>query len=464
MTKHQTEKKLSLFDSTAIIIGSMIGSGIFIVSAEIARKVETPGMLLMAWIVTGIITIFGALSYGELAAAMPKAGGQYVYIKEAFGPLYGFMYGWTLFAVIQTGTIAAVAVAFAKFTGVFFPVISGDNLILQAGILKVSTQQLLAILLIIFLSLYNFRNIKAGALLQNIFTVSKILALMLLVILGLYFGMNGHGSISNFHPAFPDIITLTTIGVFGAAMTGSLFSADAWNNITFTAGEVKNPQRNLPLSLVIGTSTVIILYLLANVAYIYVLPIEKIQHAENDRVATLLMETITGNSGKFFMAAMIMVSTFGCLNGCILTAARVYYAMAKDKMFLAQAAKLNKNNVPANSLAMQCIWSCLLCFTGTYGDLLNYIMFAVMLFYILTISGLFVLRKKRPDMERPYKAFGYPVIPAIYIVLASLVALNMLIYQTQFSLYGLIIILTGIPIYYFFSRRPASTADLPLEK
>ncbi len=453
MEKKTEEKKLSLFDSTAIIIGSMIGSGIFIVSAEIARKVETPGMLLLAWAITGIITIFGALSYGELAAAMPKAGGQYVYIKEAFGPLYGFLYGWTLFAVIQTGTIAAVAVAFAKFTGVFFPVISGDNYLFQAGFLKVSSQQVLAIFLIIFLSLYNFRNVKAGAFLQNIFTVSKVLALLILVVLGIYFGFHGFGNSANFKPTFPDIITLTTIGVFGAAMTGSLFSADAWNNITFTAGEVKNPQKNLPLSLFLGTSTVILLYMLANIAYIYVLPIEQIQHAENDRVATLLMETILGNNGKFFMAAMIMVSTFGCLNGCILTAARVYYAMAKDGMFLKQAAKLNKNDVPANSLTMQCIWACILCFSGTYGDLLNYIMFAVMLFYILTISGLFRLRITRPEMERPYKAFGYPVIPAVYIILASLVAINMLIYQTDFSLYGLIIILTGVPVYYIFRKK-----------
>ncbi len=453
MENNKVEKKLTLLDSTAIIIGSMIGSGIFIVSAEISRTVETPGMLLMAWVVTGIITIFGALSYGELAAAMPKAGGQYVYIREAFGKLYGFLYGWTLFAVIQTGTIAAVAVAFAKFTGVFFPVISGDNYLFQAGFLKVNTQQILAIFLIIFLSLYNFRNVKAGAFLQNVFTVSKVLALLLLVVLGIYFGINGLGSSEHFKPAFPDIITLTTIGVFGAAMTGSLFSADAWNNITFTAGEVKNPQKNLPLSLLLGTSTVILLYLLANIAYLYVLPIEKIQHAENDRVATLMMETILGNSGKYFMAAMIMVSTFGCLNGCILTAARVYYAMAKDGMFLKQAATLNKNQVPANSLTMQCIWACILCFSGTYGDLLNYIMFAVMLFYILTISGLFVLRVRKPDMERPYKTFGYPFIPAVYILLASLVALNMLIYQTQFSLYGLIIILTGVPVYFIFRKK-----------
>ena len=457
MANNILEKKLSLFDSTAIIIGSMIGSGIFIVSAEIARKVETPGMLLLAWVITGIITIFGALSYGELAAAMPKAGGQYIYIKEAFGPLYSFLYGWTLFAVIQTGTIAAVAVAFAKFTGVFFPAISAETHLVEIGSFTISSQQVLAILLIVFLSLYNFRGVKAGALLQNIFTVSKVLALLVLIILGIYFGMTSPGGISNFKPVFPDVITLTTIGVFGAAMTGSLFSADAWNNITFTAGEVRNPQRNLPLSLFMGTATVILLYLLANVAYLYVLPIEKIQHAENDRVATLLMETILGNSGKFFMAAMIMISTFGCLNGCILTAARVYYAMAKDKMFLKQAATLNKNNVPANSLTMQCIWACLLCFSGTYGDLLNYIMFAVLIFYILTISGLFVLRIKKPEMERPYRAFGYPLIPAVYIILASLVALNMLIYQSRFSVYGLIIIFTGIPVYYIFRKSQKST-------
>jgi len=445
-------KQLSLLDSTAIIIGSMIGSGIFIVSAEIASKVETPGMLILAWVVTGIITILGALSYGELAAAMPKAGGQYIYLKEAFGPLYGFLYGWTLFTVIQTGTIAAVAVAFAKFTGVFIPEISGDNILLQLGIINISSQQVLAISIIILLSLYNYREVKAGALLQNIFTITKVAALLLLVVLGLYFGYQGIGTIDNFSPLFPDVITLTTIGVFGAAMTGSLFSADAWNNITYTAGEVKNPQRNLPLSLLLGTSTVIILYLLANIAYIYVLPIEKIQNAENGRVATLMMNTVLGDKGRFFMAAMIMISTFGCLNGIILTAARVYYAMAKDGLFFKKAGTLNKNHVPANSLTMQCIWACLLCFSGTYNDLLNYIMFAVMIFYVLTISGLFVLRIKRPEMERPYKAFGYPVLPAIYVILAALVAINMLIYQSKFSLYGLIIILLGIPVYFAFKK------------
>lgn len=452
-------KKLSLLDSTAIIIGSMIGSGIFIVSAEIARQVETPGMLMLAWIVTGVITILGALSYGELAAAMPKAGGQYIYLKEAFGPLYGFLYGWTLFAVIQTGTIAAVAVAFAKFTGVFIPEISATNSLLQIGSFAITSQQLLAISVIILLSIYNFREVKAGAILQNIFTVTKVASLLLLVILGLYFGFNGIGNVDNFKPMFPDLITLATIGVFGAAMTGSLFSADARNNITYTAGEVRNPQRNLPLSLFLGTSTVILLYLLANIAYIYVLPIEQIKNAENDRVATLMMNTILGDKGRFFMAAMIMVSTFGCLNGIILTAARVYYAMAKDGLFFKKAGTLNKNQVPANSLTMQCVWACLLCFSGTYNDLLNYIMFAVMIFYVLTISGLFVLRKKRPDMERPYKAFGYPVLPAIYILLAALVAINMLIYQSEFSMYGFIIILLGIPVYFFFKRGTPNQTD-----
>lgn len=446
------EKKLSFFDSTAVIIGSMIGSGIFIVSAEIARQVETPGMLLLAWIISGIITILGALSYGELAAMMPKAGGQYIYLKESLGPIYGFLYGWSLFGVIQTGTIAAVAMAFAKYTGVFFPSINPDP-IADLGLFTINTQQLLAVALVVFLSVYNYRGVKAGALMQNIFTVSKILALLLLVILGLYFGFSGSGDWSHFSPAFPDVISWTTIGVFGAAMTGSLFSADAWNNITYTAGEVKNPQRNLPLSLFVGTSTVIFLYLLANVAYLYVLPIESIKTAENDRVATLLMQTILGDEGRIFMAAMVMISTFGCLNGVIFTAARVYYAMAKDGLFFKQAAKLNKNDVPANSLTMQCIWACLLCFSGTYGQLLNYIMFVVMLFYVLTITGLFVLRVKKPNAERPYKAFGYPVLPAIYILLAFSVSMVMLKYQTGDSLRGLFIVLLGIPVYYWLSFR-----------
>lgn len=446
-------KKLNLLDSTTIIVGSMIGSGIFLVSADIAKQVQTPGMLLLAWVVTGIITMLAALSYGELAAAMPKAGGQYVYIREAFGRLPGFLYGWTLFSVIQTGTIAAVGIAFAKFTGVFFPSIAETNIVADFGLFAINTQQILAVAVIIFLSVYNYREVKSGAFIQNIFTITKVGALLFLVIIGIWYGFTSEGSSQHFSPAFPSVIDLTTIGIFGAAMTGSLFSADAWNNITFTAGEVENPKRNLPLSLLLGTGTVILLYFLANVAYISVLGMDKIANAENRRVATSMMEIILGAKGKYFMAAMIMISTFGCLNGIIFTAARVYYAMAKDGMFLKSAAKLNKNNVPANSITMQCIWSVLLCFTGTYGKLLEYIMFAVMLFYLITISGLFVLRVKKPEMERPYKAFGYPVIPALYLLLAAWVSYTMLINQTMSCIYGLVIILIGLPVYLTLKRR-----------
>jgi APA family basic amino acid/polyamine antiporter len=448
-----SEKKLNLLDSTSIIMGSMIGSGIFIVSAEIARQVNTPGMLIIAWVVTGIITVLGALSYGELAAAMPHAGGQYVYLREAYNPLTGFLYGWSVFTVIQTGTIAAVAVAFAKFTGVFIPLISPENHLFSIGSFTVNTQQLLAVMVILLLSATNFRAIKTGALVQNVFTITKILALLLLIVLGLSFSSESNGvTAEHFKPFFPENFSWLTLGIFGAAMTGSLFSADAWNNITYTAGEVKNPQRNLPLSLALGTGTVILLYILANIAYLNVLSIDQIKNADNDRVGTLMMETVLGEKGKLFMAAMIMISTFGCLNGVILSGARVYYAMANDKLFFRQAGTLNKNHVPAYSIIIQCIWSCILCFTGTYGDLLNYIMFAVMLFYVLTIAGLFILRRKKPDMPRPYKVIGYPYLPAFYVLLAVAVTVVMLLYQTRFSLYGLVIILAGIPVYFIFKR------------
>lgn len=452
-----TTKKLSLLDSTTIIMGSMIGSGIFIVSTDIVRQVNTPGMLLMAWIITGVITVLGALSYGELAAMMPRAGGQYVYLKEAYNPLFGFLYGWTLFSVIQTGTIAAVAMAFALFTGVFIPEINNHPL-MTLGTIEINTQQLLAVTVIVLLSLYNFRNVKASALMQNIFTITKVAALLVLVGVGLYFGFTTAGNTENFKPFFPSVITLTTLGVFGAAMTGSLFSADAWNNITYTAGEVKNPQRNLPLSLFMGTSVVILLYFLANVAYIQVLGVDQIAAADNKRLGSVMMQAILGENGKFFMAAMIMISTFGCLNGLIFTAGRVYYAMAKDGLFFKQAATLNKNNVPAKSLTMQCIWAGLLCFSGTYGKLLGYVMFAVMIFYVLTVVGLFILRIKRPDMERPYKSFGYPILPALYVLLAFLVVVVMYIYQREDSQRGLIIMLIGIPVYYLFKRFSKSQA------
>lgn len=445
----KTRRGLNLLDSSMLIMGSMIGSGIFIVSPDIARNVHTPGLLLLSWIMAGLITILGALSYGELAAAMPKAGGQYIYLKEAYNKLMGFLYGWTLFAVIQTGTIAAVGIGFAKYTGVFFNGISTESFILSIGSFHVSTQQALAIAVILLLTFYNFSSVKKGAVMQNIFTFTKIAALIGLVVLGLVFGYtSGKGSAAHFSPAFPGSFTLPMAGIFFSAMLGSLFSCDAWNNITFTAGEVVNPQRNIPRALLIGTGTVIGIYILANIAYLYVLPIDTIAHAKDDRVATLLLQTVMGAPGLIVMAALVMVSTFGCLNGIILTGARVYYAMAKDGLFFRPAARLNKNDVPANSLAFQGIWASLLVLSGSYSDLLAYVMFAVLLFYILTIGGVFILRKTQPHLPRPYKTLGYPFLPATYIVLALIVCVCMLIYQTEFAGRGLLIVLVGIPIYY----------------
>ncbi len=446
------KKKLSLLDSAMLIMGSMIGSGIFITSAQIARDVKTPGMLLLSWAVAGIITILGALSYGELAAAMPKAGGQYIYLKEAYNKLIAFLYGWTLFTVIQTGTIAAVAVGFAKFTGIFIPEISAEHILLTIGILKISTQQVLAISVIILLTLTNFRSLKTGAIIQNFFTAIKIISLLGMIAIGFYFGCTGKGSFSHFSPAFPEVISMGTLGIFGAALVGSLFSADAWNNITFTAGEVNQPQRNLPLSLILGTGTVLSIYFLANVMYLYILPIAQIQHAPQDRVATLILETLLGKSGAFLMAAMIIISTFGCLNGIILSGARVYYAMAKDKLFFPAAGKLNKKEVPANALVMQAVWASGLTLTGSYGNLLDYVMFAVILFYILTVIGIFILRIKRPEMERPYKALGYPFLPGLYIAFAGFFCVSLLAYKPEYSYPGLGIVLLGIPVYFLSNK------------
>ncbi|MBD0259290.1 MAG: amino acid permease [Cytophagales bacterium] len=446
------QKALTLLDSSMLIMGSMIGSGIFIVSAGMARDLQSPGLLLLAWLVTGLITVFGALSYGELAAAMPQAGGQYVYLKEAYNPMVAFSYGWTLFAVIQTGTIAAVGVAFAKFTGVFVESISAQNLLLQIGSFSISTQQLLAIGCIVALSLLNFRSVKTGALVQNLLTFTKIGALAVMIGLGLFAMLTRTEPLPVTAPAgdssLSDLAPAVFLGVFFSAMVGSLFSSDAWNNITFTAGEVQNPQRNLPLSLIIGTGSVTLIYLLANLVYVYNLPLESIQTAPEDRVATLLMQSIMGPSGSYFMAAMVMVSTFGCLNGIILAGARVYYAMAKDNLFFKPAARLNGNGVPANALLFQCVWACLLALSGSYGDLLDYVMFAVILFYILTIAGIFILRRTRPGMPRPYKALGYPVIPALYILLATGFCVSLLVYRGQFAFWGLVIVLLGVPLYY----------------
>lgn len=451
MSKPESSKKLNLLDSSMLIMGSMIGSGIFIVSAGIAKDVQTPGMLLLIWAVTAIMTVFGALSYGELAAAMPEAGGQYIFLKRIYHELFGFLYGWTVFTIIQTGTIAAVAVAFAKFAGVFWPKYISPNIILaDLGFLKISSQQVLGVVTILFLTFSNLSKVKSSAYLQNFFTFAKIAALVVIVIFGIWAGVDGKGNVDNFSPAWPDMLTLGTIAVFGAAMVGSLFSADAWNNITYVAAEVDNPKRNLPLSMLIGTGSVVLIYFFINVVYVYILPIEQIQHAPQERVGTLLMETIGGDWGLKFMAALIMVATFGCLNGVILAGARVYYAMAKDGLFFKPAAKLNKNNVPANSLLMQGIWACILVFSGSYGELLDYVIFAVLLFYILTVGGVFVLRITQPELPRPYKTFGYPILPAIYLILAIVVCGSLLYLKFDNTWPGLVLVLIGVPVYYVF--------------
>ena len=447
------QKGLNLLDSTMIIMGGMIGSGIFIVSADIAKMVASPGLLLLAWVVTGIITIFGALSYGELAAMFPQAGGQYVYLRTTYGKLIAFLYGWALFMVIQTGTSAAVGVAFAKYTGVFLPFISGDNAVLSIGSFTVSTQQLLAVTVIWALTFFNYREVKTGAVLQNILTFIKIASLLGMIGVGLWYGFTTEGSSANFSPLLPDTFSWSMLAVFGVAMTGSLFSADAWNNVTFTAGELNNPRRDLPLSLIIGTGSVIGLYILANIAYLYAMPTSAIAAAEQGRVATALMSLVMGDTGKYVMAAAIMISTLGCLNGVLMTAARVYYTMAKDGLFFKQAATLNKAGVPAVALTFQAVWASILALSGSYGNLLNYIMFTVLLFYILTVACVFILRRTMPDAERPYRALSYPIIPALYIILTTAVCAVMLIDSPTFAGGGLLIILAGVPVFYAIDKE-----------
>jgi APA family basic amino acid/polyamine antiporter len=488
---------LGPISATALVMGSMIGSGIFIVSADIARLVDSPALLIGAWLLTGFLTITGALAYGELAAMMPHAGGQYVYLREALGPLWGFLYGWTLYLVIQTGTIAAVGVAFGKFLGVFFPSVSSTHwlihlwhvppipigpMVLGNMDVGLNTQNLAAILLVIFLSVVNIFGVQTGAAVQNIFTFAKTAALLGLVLLGLFVGRNAQAIAANFganfwrnagwhalHPVQVGIggplALVGTLTILCVAQVGSLFSSDAWNNITFTAAEVQNPKRNLPLALALGTGAVTLLYILANVVYLTVLPLQGdahgatilargIQHASEDRVATAVFQQIFGSSGAAIMAAAILVSTFGCNNGLILAGARVYYAMAKDGLFFRSAARLHpKYHTPVHSLAMQCLWTCILCISGSYGQLLDYIIFAVLVFYILTIAGLFVLRVKEPARARPYRAFGYPVLPLLYILIATLIDVVLLRYKPQYTWPGLIIVLLGIPVYFLWSKR-----------
>ena len=486
-----------------LVMGSMIGSGIFIVSAEISREVNSPALLIGAWLVTGFMTIVGALCYGELAAMMPRAGGQYVYLREALGPLWGFLYGWTLFLVIQTGTIAAVGVACGKFLGVFFPSISSSHWILHLwkvppiaigpmvlGNMDVglSTQNLVAILVVIFLSVVNIFGVRTGATIQNIFTAAKVSALAGLVLFGLFIGRNAQALAANFQGHFWEnaglaarhavqvgvggpTVLVGTLTILAVAQVGSLFSADAWNNVTFTAGEVKNPQRNLPLSLALGTGVVILLYVLCNVIYLNVLPLDGsatggtilergIKYATEDRVATAVMTQMLGGIGGALMAVAIMISGFGCANGLILSGARVYYAMAKDGLFFRNVAKLHPNyKTPAVSLMVQMVWTCILCISGSYSQLLDYIVFAVLVFYILTIGGLFILRRTHPDADRPYRAVGYPVLPAIYIVMALFIDVVLLRYKPQYTWPGLIIVLLGIPVYYLWNAKASRKVE-----
>jgi len=497
-------KGINLTSATTLVIGSMIGSGIFIVSADIARLVASPALLVLAWTVTGFMTIVGALTYGELAAMMPKAGGQYVFLRESLGPLWGFLYGWSMFLVIQTGTIAAVGVAFGKFLGVLFPVISADKWLWHIGHVPkwaigpmvlgnmdvgLNRQNLVAIATVILLTAINVLGVRTGALVQNIFTFSKTAALFGLVLIGAALGRNaqairenfGHfwqnASFSTLHPVQVGIGgPVALVGVFtivAVAQVGSLFSADAWNNVTFTAAEVQNPRRNLPLSLAVGTSIVILLYIAANFVYLMVLPLHGdpqgttilargIQFASDDRVGTAVMQQAFGTSGAALMAIAILLSTFGCNNGLILAGARIYYAMAKDGLFFRSIGKLHpRYKTPAVSLVVQALWACLLCLSGTYGQLLDLTMFAVIIFYILTIGGLFVLRRTRPNAPRPYRALGYPLLPAIYIVMAIFIDVVLLRYKPQYTWPGLIIVLLGIPVYMFWSRSGRAHSPPP---
>ena len=498
---------LGLFSATAIVMGSMIGSGIFIVSAEMSRGLGSPALLIAAWLVTALMTIIGALSYGELAAMMPKAGGQYVYLREALGPLWGFLYGWTLFLVIQTGTIAAVGVAFGKFLGVFFPSVSASNWIWHIGHVPawhvgpmvlgnmdigLNTANLSAIVVITLLTLLNTMGVKMGAAVQNVFTSAKVLALAAVVLVGLV-AKNSTAIAANFGEGWHNFwagagwgtLHVVQVGVGGptayvglltmvaVVQVGSLFSSDSWNNVTFTAGEIRDPKRNIPLSLVIGTGVVLLLYVLCNFVYLSVLPMvgdpaaasivgRGIQFASEDRVATAVMEQAflvpRRGYGAKLMAAVILISTFGCVNGLLMAGARVYYAMSRDGLFFQSVGRLSdKSKTPVNSLWVQWGWTCLLCLSGSYGQLLDYVIFAVLVFYILTIAGLFVLRRTRPDAARPYRAFGYPVLPGLYIVMALWICGVLLRYKPQYTWPGLMIVLLGIPVYLVWTRMSART-------
>lgn len=494
-------RAIGLFDGTMIVVGSMIGSGIFIVAADISRQTGSAGGLILTWVLTGLLTIAAALSYGELAALFPHAGGQYIYLREAYSPLWGFLYGWALFLVIQTGLIAAVAIGFARYFGVLFPAVSPTSWIVppiaigSKLAISLSVQQLAGILMIAVLTFLNTLGVRLGKLIQNVFTSAKTLSLLGLIVLCVTVGRNPAAISANFghlwairgaQPIEPGanflrglIPSVTAASgafglfvAFGVAQVGSLFSADAWNNVGFTAAEVKNPKRDVALSMAFGTMIVITLYCLANLAYLCALPLEQIQNAPDDRVATVALNAIFGSSGAVIMAAAILISTFGCNNGLILAGARVSYAMAKDGLFFRATGNLNNKGVPATALVYQGIWCVLLILLRTrivdgagvvsygnlYSDLLDYVVFAVLLFYVLTIAGIFVLRKKRPEAERPYRAFGYPLVPMLYMIAALAIMFVLLLYKTQTAGRGLVIVILGVPVYWAWSRRRAAGA------
>jgi APA family basic amino acid/polyamine antiporter len=474
-----TPKKLNLLDATLIVAGSMIGSGIFIVAADMGRMVGGPGWMMLLWVITGVMTIFAALSYGELAGMYPRAGGQYVYLKEAYNPMVGFLYGWSLFAVIQTGTIAAVAVAFAKYTGQIFPIFSEGNVLLAVGTFKLTAAQLLGIFSILILTFLNSRGINYGKIILRAFTSTKLIALFGIILLGLLVFRRPEiwqGNVAHFWDTgrygvdeagkmtFTSLTTFGLITAMGVGLVGSLFSSDAWNNVTFIAADIENPKRSIPFSLLYGTVIVIALYLLVNFAYLNLLPFygdpqavdavgKGIIFAEKDRVATGAVTQMFSDSSVIIMALLIMVSAFGCNNGIILSGGRVYQAMAKDGLFFAKLKENNRSGVPGYALWAQGIWASLLCLSGKYGDLLDYVIFVVVLFYILTIFGIFILRQKRPDAERPYKALGYPIVPAIYILMALAFCVNILFMKPEYSFPGLVIVMLGIPIYFVWSRK-----------
>ncbi len=498
-------QRLGLFSATTIVVGSMIGSGIFIVDSDIARGTNSPALYLAAWIVTGIMTMIGALSYGELAAMMPRAGGQYVYLRESLGPLWGFLYGWTLFLVIQTGTIAAVCVAFGKFLGVFFPTVSSTHwlwhiahvpaipvgpMVLGNMEIGVSTANLAGIAVVVFVAAVNIRGVEFGAVVQNIFTVAKALALAGLILLGFTVGRSAAALAANFGSGWSEfwknagwgalhpvqvgvqgpIALVGPIVILAVVQVGSLFSCDAWNNVTFTAGEIKNPRRNVPLSLALGVGFVVVTYILASTAYMMVLPLHGnphgatifargIQYASEDRIAAAVLQQIFPHLGGYLMAAAILISTFGCANGMTLAGARVYYAMARDGLFFQSVGKLHPRfRTPMIGLVVQAVWIVLLCVSGSYSQLLDYVIFAALVFYILTIGGLFVLRFKQPDAPRPYRAFGYPFLPGLYIVMASVICAALLRYKPQYTWPGLILVLLGIPVYLYWSRSARRAA------